>query len=68
MRNLRRFCTMLILVMALASAALADGPVNCPGIIQQPLQGQSMTAETSREPDGVTSILLFFVDTLASLV
>jgi hypothetical protein len=68
MRNLRRFCAVLILATALASAAHAEGPINCPGIVQQPLQGQSMTADTSREPDGVTSILLFFVDTLAALV
>jgi hypothetical protein len=68
MRNLRRIFAVLILATALASAALADGPVNCPGIVQQPLQGQSMTADTSREPDGVTSILLFFVNTLVSLV
>jgi hypothetical protein len=68
MKSLRRIFTVLILAMALASAARAEGPVNCPGIVQQPQQGQSMTAETSSEPDGVTSILLFFVDTLASLL
>jgi hypothetical protein len=38
MNNLRRFCTMLILTMALASAVHAEGPVNCPGVTQTPPQ------------------------------
>ena len=68
MRKLRRFFAMLILATALVSAVRAEGPINCPGIVQQPAQGQSMTADTSTEPDAVTRIILFFVDAAVSLI
>jgi hypothetical protein len=68
MMNLRRFCAVLILAMALTSAVRADGPVNCPGIVQQPPQLQSSTVDKASELDTVTSFLLFFVETIGSLV
>jgi hypothetical protein len=68
MNNLRRFCAVLILATALASVARAEGPINCPGIVQQPPQVQSSTVGTSSAPDAGTSVLLFFVETIGSLV
>lgn len=38
MNNLRQLCGAFVLIFVLATAALADGPVNCPGILQPPPQ------------------------------
>ncbi len=64
MNNLRRFCAVLILAMALASAARAEGPINCPGITQQPTE-QTSTSETEY---GVVDVLTGLFVTALSVV